>query len=477
MSWRFYPFTQMPRGLDLEFTLLLLGSTLLFCFLGGLIWYRTRNAGFALGLFFLYYWSLYGAWAIVTDLSGGQSGKRYQYLYDKLFFIYLDGDYFLSLVYYSLFLILVAVMVLAVAGTAKKRLPSKTKAIEIFPWRMILGGATALLVSFLLIRDQLAYAMLMGMSGYQVTASGEELGALFILHQAFTVIAVLPAAIGIAVAASGQDGLFLKSRHDPSIMVGYLLFAGALFGYGMLMGNKDELFWGMILSVTLYLVNARRPRFWRLSIWGATAFAAIAVIDFIRTLAIADLTQGFAWHDAVDTVTGITSSNEAFGAHFSLYGILHYDVPLTYGSSVVSLVASLVPRVFWADRPPTVYGHYADTVGALPDQGYTIHHAAGWYLNFGFWGVVVGAVVFGLIWGLLFRGIMVHSARNSTWKAVFCALGFAGFTGGIPDLIRIGLEGYKAIILYSIFVPFVMVKLASISWGSRATGGLEEHGG
>jgi len=62
----------------------------------------------------------------------------------------------------------------------------------------------------------------------------------------------------------------------------------------------------------------------------------------------------------------------------------------------------------------------------------------------------------------------VNSAKNKGLLAAFCALGFAGFTGAIPALVRIGLEGYKAVFLYSIILPFILVKLASITWRPKA---------
>ena len=40
----------------------------------------------------LYYWTLYGAWYIVIDKTGGFSGKNYHYLEYKLFPISLDPD-------------------------------------------------------------------------------------------------------------------------------------------------------------------------------------------------------------------------------------------------------------------------------------------------------------------------------------------------------------------------------------------------
>ena len=107
--------------------------------------------------------------------------------------------------------------------------------------------------------------------------------------------------------------------------------------------------------------------------------------------------ETFSAVDWWESVTFILQSNEAFAAHFSLYGTLKFNVAPTIGWSVYSLAASIVPRMVWADRPEDVYPYYAEQVGVNPDQGYTLHHATGWYLNFGFTGIIAGGLFVG--WG------------------------------------------------------------------------------
>ena len=65
------------------------------------------------GIAALYYWSLYGAWSIVIDKTGGFSGKHYQYLESKMFPIELDRRYLLTLGLYAGFIILVELTLLA----------------------------------------------------------------------------------------------------------------------------------------------------------------------------------------------------------------------------------------------------------------------------------------------------------------------------------------------------------------------------
>ena len=68
----------------------------------------------------LYYWTLYGAWYIVIDKTGGFSGKNYHYLEYKLFPIALDGDYMLTLALYSGFMILVLLTLLVTLSRDKR---------------------------------------------------------------------------------------------------------------------------------------------------------------------------------------------------------------------------------------------------------------------------------------------------------------------------------------------------------------------
>ena len=69
---------------------------------------------------------------------------------------------------------------------------------------------------------------------------------------------------------------------------------------------------------------------------------------------------------------------------------------LMYG--LLSMLASVIPRFAWPSRPPDIYLHYADSIGVAEGQGFTIHHATGWYLNFGVLGILVGALLWGWVW-------------------------------------------------------------------------------
>ena len=114
---------------------------------------------------------------------------------------------------------------------------------------------------------------------------------------------------------------------------------------------------------------------------------------------------------------------------------MHHHVPWTWGSSVLSLALSAVPRIFWAARPDTIYVHYAAFLGLEAGQGYTIHHATGWYLNFGPVGVLLGGGALGSLWGWLYRKTGSVDILSASWRPACAVLAFAFFTGGLPQLI------------------------------------------
>ena len=160
----------------------------------------------------------------------------------------------------------------------------------------------------------------------------------------------------------------------------------------------------------------------------------IALVDFLRAFPLMGLWEGIDWWEAVQWVPEIRASNEAFGAHLSLYGVLYFHSPLTYGSSLNSLLASVVPRIFWPDRPDDIYSHYAATVGiaeGVGEQGFSIHHATGWYLNFGLPGLLLGAVMWGWVWSRCFNAYVFAGESGTAGRggSIFLRVGSVGICG------------------------------------------------
>jgi hypothetical protein len=341
--------------------------------LAWLIWRKTRNPGFLIGIAALYYWSLYGAWSIVTDQLGGDSGMRYHYLYKKMFAVYLDGDYLMSLMLYTLFVLVVELSILLVARKADS-VNHVPRPIEISHPIIIVVGLLAAAGSYLFIRDGLQAAALMNKAAYHVTRglSRDEVVPFYTLHQLLNRVALYPAVIGIAVWFSGSSPRLIRARRTPWVLPLYFALCAWMFAFAMVLGNKNDLLVPGITGVLFYVANSERPNYGGLVVLGCAGLIGLWMIDLLRGTPFPQFLQAVQNLDfdrLQEAVAEGSASNEAFGAHFSMYGSLIYDVAPTWGSSIVSLLASAVPRVFWPDRPDEIYVYYADQVNAVAGQG------------------------------------------------------------------------------------------------------------
>ncbi len=452
----------------MEFYLLLIVAAAAVAALGALLYRRTGSLSFPLGILFLYFWSLHGGWAIVADGLGADEVTSHQYLYGKVFPIELNEPYLWTLLLYAAFVLVIELTLLAGVASAPSREEPVRPALWISHARMLVIAALAAVGSFLIVKDQLATAMLLGKSGYAATRGGlGEMVPLFTLHQVLNRVALFSLAVGAAVWLTGRDGRWLTGEASLATGLGYLILFGGMFLYVTILGNKNELFSGLILGGLFYLANAKALRWGVATVGGGLLFVGIALVDFLRAFPIMDLWEGIDWWEATQWVPEIRASNEAFGAHMSLYGVLAFHSPFTYGSSLMSLAASVVPRIFWPDRPGDIYSHYAATVGipeGVGEQGFSTHHATGWYLNFGLPGLLVGAVCWGWVWSRCFNAyVAVTYGRplRSRWQYVFGVLAPWGFVAYIPPLIRAGLEGYKGLVIEALLIPTLVVMAAS----------------
>lgn len=436
---------------------LLLGvATVAVTWLTWRIWRKTHELSFVLGLFLIYYWTLYGGWSIVTDGLAGTTTGRYYYLYDRLFPIDLDHYYFLTLLLYAVFAIGIALTVLLVVKDPAEAEPPGEPLVISHSLVMAMCAAAAL-CSYTIVREAIQSSAELGQSAYTTTRGG-EVGPLFTLHQVLNRVAVLPAALGLAIVASGKSPKWIAGRDNQFHVVGYVMVLAGMYAFCVVLGNKNELFAGLLAGTLFYLANARRPRFWLMGGAGFVSFALIGAVDWLRGVPVTGVWEQLNWRDLETALIEIGFSNEAFGSHFSLYGVLRFDVPLTYGASLISLAASIVPRVFWPDRPLDVYPHYAESVHAAGGQGYSLHHAAGWYLNFGIAGVLLGAVVWGWLWASLFNRFQTARPTDIASR-FFTILAPSVFVAGIPGLVRSGIEGYKGLMVDSFLVPTVCLAL------------------
>jgi hypothetical protein len=441
----------------MEFFSILAIATAVIAVLTLALYRKRKDVGFLVGCGALYYWTLYGAWYIVIDKTGGFSGKNYHYLEYKLFPISLDGDYMVTLALYSGFIILVQLTVLLTLSRAS-RLEIPRLVMRHEPILMV--AVLAALLSLYIIKDKLSEAWALNTSAYIYTR--QQTDEWFTLHQVLNRVAMLPPSIGFATLVAGGRSRFFVNEVKRYTWPGYIALFLGMSVFTFVLGNKNEVFMSLITGLLCYLASVRRPSFLKAGLLIIGGMWFLYAIDFFRGTPLSEMREAVSHRieEATEVASFVTSSNEAYAAHFSLYGVLSTGAEPRFGYSLYSLACSVVPRVMWPDRPADIYNYYADSVGAIQNQGYSIHHATGWYLNFGYAGVALGAILMGLVWagcsnahqrilpksGLVFRLF----ATISPWLFVAC----------LPPLIRAGPEGYKGFIVEGLMIPMATLAIA-----------------
>jgi len=434
----------------MEYFTLLAAATLVIAALAAALYAQRRDVGLIVGIAALYYWSLYGAWSIVIDKTGGFSGQHYQYLEAKMFPIALDGRYLLALALYAGFIILLELTLLVGLSRRRERpIPRLILRHE----AILVAGLAAGVGSYLVIRDQLSVAWATHTSAYWYTRSGG--GEWFTLHQVLNRVALIPPSIGMATLAAGRRSRFFVSVARRYTWPAYMLLAAAMGAFTFVLGNKNEVFTALLTGVLAYAGSVRRPQWWKVGMVVAAGLWFLAAVDFFRATPLSRIGEAVLarGQDSGDVSHFVTTSNEAFAAHFSLYGVLAAGTAPKFGYSMYSLACSLVPRVLWPERPRDIYLYYSESVGAIQNQGYSLHHATGWYLNFGYAGVALGAVVLGLIWTACLNARRRIRRRSGMLYRLFAIIAPWVLVAGLPPLIRAGPEGYKGLIIESFLIP------------------------
>ena len=425
------------------------------------IWRKTKNIAFPLGFGLLYYWTLFGAWSIVAERLDSGVAKPYDYLYYKMFPVYLDEDYFWALILYSVFLVSIQITVLCIVKKAQATQSLQPTRIYISHARILLFSAVAALVSYLLVRNLLSAAADMDTSMHFINP---EEAPFYTLHQFLNRAAVAPLFVGFAVYLSGKKAKYIGGdARSWSLTLGYFALLAGVFVFNLMIGARNTLMFGVLAMGLFYFANSLRPRKLLLMGGGVLALLGVSAVGVLRDgYKRAELGSKSGFDAAMYFVSDLGSQTESVAAHLSMYGTLHHDVPISYGASLQWLVSSVIPRAVLPDRPAATYDLYLQGVGAIEGQGYTIHHATGWYLNFGVAGIIAGGCLLGWIWATLFNRSLAAPVPRSLLSEVFQALSFSTFTAFLPMLVRDGPEAYKGVVLECLLIPALVISFASM---------------
>jgi hypothetical protein len=434
----------------MEYFTLLGAATAVIAVLAWVLHRKRRDLGLLAGFGALYYWSLYGAWSVIIDKTGGFSGQHYYYLEQKMFPVALDGWYLITLALYGSFIILIELTILAALSRHRPRpIPRLVLRHESI---LVLGFAAGI-ASYFLIREKLVTAWTMNTSAYWYTRSQTD--EWFTLHQVLNRVALIPPAIGLATLVAGRRSRFFVNVVRPYTWPGYVILLAGMGTFTFVLGNKNEIFTALLAGGLAYVGSLRKPNWWKLGVVLGCGMWFLAAVDFFRGTPLSGMREALEQRASESTEVGrfVASSNEAFAAHFSMYGVLASRTEPRFGYSLYSLACSVIPRVLWPERPRDIYLYYSESVGAMKNQGYSLHHATGWYLNFGYAGVALGAVLFGFVWAGCLNAHQRIRPKSGLLFRLFAILAPWVLVAGIPPLIRAGPEGYKGLLIECFLVP------------------------
>ena len=434
----------------MQYYAVLAASTVVIVALALVLYQARGDCGILVGVAALYYWSLYGAWFIVIDKSGGDSGKYYHYLESKMFPVALDENYLISIVLYAAFIIAVEVtLMVTLRARSVRPFPSLTLRHE----PILLLGFAAGIASYLIMREKVGVAYAMNASLYRYTRSNP--GDWFTLHQVLNRVALVPPSIGAATLAAGRNSRYFVSQAPVYTWPAYATLLGGMCAFAFMLGNKNEILTALIAGFLTYVGSTERPRWLRAGLGAAAGVWFLYTIELFRGTPLADMWDaiGERLSEAKEVGKFVASSNEAFAAHFSMYGVLAARTPIQFGYSLYSFACSLVPRVLWPDRPRDIYLYYSESVGTIQNQGYSLHHATGWYLNFGYAGVILGGIVMGLVWSMCLNAHGRFGGRQGLLLRLFAVVAPWTFAANMAPLVRAGPEGYKGFIIEGALIP------------------------
>ena len=157
------------------------------------------------------------------------------------------------------------------------------------------------------------------------------------------------------------------------------------------------------------------------------------------------------------TLSNVIFSNEMFAGHFSMYGVLSKKVQPKIGFSFKNLLYSYVPSTIIKKRPMDSYTFYAQQMGFKSEQGFTINYITAWYLNFSYFGLILGPL---FLAALLVLPFYLEKKLKSNVSQLFSIIALCGITGFAAMMVRSGPESFKALVYESIMIPLFIVYAA-----------------
>ena len=457
-----------------------------------IMWKINKDFTLPISIFFIYYFTLGGALFFPLDSYLGFIGTSYGFhylpIFDKLFVVNFDNDYILSCVYYVVFILVFQYSYLIIVkklirsdkinGNETNKLLFE---LTLNPFVVLLISLTFIAISFFILRKDIFYAISHEESIYLITRTTKN--PYYTIHQLANEFSILIPFIAYSFIIIKSNKFNIKVANKCSTIFILLLTCTLASVYISFLGNRREILSAIVICILISINQFKNIYYSRFIYIFMIVLILFLSNDFVRSTYIpAKLNGMFHIKEQKDLILkpeekkdlilknnekyslkaivgSFLFSNELFYAHFSMYGIINKNVPITYGSSFNNLVASVIPRAIYHDRPPDIYSYYVKSVNATPGQIYTIHHATAWYLNFGVIGIFLGAVLLALIFAFASYFSITTLKNNNVFFVLLKYLFPFLICAQIVTFITTGPEGYKSLLLEGIILPILFIRI------------------
>lgn len=404
---------------------------------------RTKSLVLVVPIAVMYFWSIYGAWSFIP-LKLSRGSVFYE---DMMFPVNIDGNYFMMLFYYSLFIV---VFCLFLYSHAKRpSLLNNMSNSQYFAYRetieSLAGSMRYNIVLYILLgvfvlssyQDIIA-AMTSNMSAYSLSrfSSTVKNGSLIqFCGDTFTYLAI--------------PILFSRNHRMRKNIVIFLFSVYFLINF--LLGNRNILLCDLVIAALLLsqmrgLKSVTKVKYIVIAV---VVFTFIQFISFVRGNSVNDVLAGGQNFSFGEIFLSATQSSEQYAAQMSMYGVEKFDVPITYGKGVLYFISTFIPQFVGIERPERMYHYYIQhTVHHSLDMGVTIHHATAWYLDFGVIGILLGALLWAYVLVYLYK-------RRARFLYLYGAIIFSAVS--IQMIRDSGIESYKGGLILNTIIPMLAI--------------------
>lgn len=444
------------------YTLLFLCSSVLFI-ITFFAWKKTNDISIVIGFLVIYYFTFYGAWEVIADALDYKyknGDVPFHYLYYKLFKVDLDTNYFTAIVYYTVFTAsLLITLLLRVKPLLKTAF--SIKKIQIPHSKVILISSGFLLFFVMSNFEYFAASLITGQSAYGRQRTELLDGPITIAGN----MCFFSSLIGFLTCIAKENTIYLENKVIDKVpfsmtLSAYAILLTTMYFADLLLGNRVRLLQGLIFGFLFYLKNTRGAKLSKVFLCVLVVFPCISIVSILRgidpTEIINQITDVNTFTSSIDASS---QSIEKFAAHMSMYGTLKYNIPITYGSSILFSILAFIPKVIISERPLDSYEVYAQGVGAPADQGFTVHPAAAWYINFGFIGLLIGGALIGYIWAFAMnsQNRYMHRDNKSIFNKLVAFLAPCIFVSLMPAIMRNGGPEVIKSILIEMYISFPLI--------------------